>query len=178
MAEPCRIARDGPQGMILLRGDTGSGAIAAAVQGATGAPVPGVRRVTEGERGRALWFSPDELLLLVPHGEAAGLAAAITDRLRGEHVLAADVSDARVLFRLDGTGVREVLAKGAPVDLSPRAFGPGDLRRTRLGQVAVAFWCTGQDGFALLCFRSVADFVEDWLRLAAAPGGGVGWYPG
>jgi sarcosine oxidase subunit gamma len=63
-----------------------------------------------------------------------------------------------------------VLASGAPVDLAPAAFGPGDLRRTRLGQVAAAFWIPEPEVFDLACFRSVADFVTDWLANAARSG--------
>ena len=80
------------------------------------------------------------------------------------------MSDARAVFRLDGPGAREVLAKGAPVDLAPAAFGPGDFRRTRLGQVAAAFWMPEPEVFDLMCFRSVAGFVADWLATAARPG--------
>lgn len=92
------------------------------------------------------------------------------------HHLSADVSDVRSLFRIEGRGAREVLAKGAPVDLAIDKFGPGDFRRTRLGQVAVAFWMTGDDAFSLVCFRSVEEFVGRWLQLAARPGSQVGYY--
>ena len=54
------------------------------------------------------------------------------------------------------------------MDLSPAGFGPGEIRRTRLGQVAAAFWLTGEDAFELVCFRSVGGFVHDWLNTAAA----------
>ena len=86
-----------------------------------------------------------------------------------------DVSDARALFRIDGPGAREVLAKGAPVDLSPAAFGPGDFRRTRLGQVACAFWTPDGTSFELVCFRSVAAYVFGLLENAAKPGSEVGY---
>ncbi len=162
-----------------LAGQSHGGAIRIAVAEATGMvglradlatlpfPVPPVRRVIVGAQGPVLWMAPDELLLLCPPADAPALAAALD-----AHGLAADVSDARVLFRLTGADadVRAVLAKGAPVDLDPHAFGPGDLRRTRLGQVAVAFWCEGDGAFALLAARSVADYVFAWLCVAARPG--------
>ncbi|WP_118134861.1 sarcosine oxidase subunit gamma [Oceanicella sp. SM1341] len=170
------IEEAGPTGMVTLRGTLRSGAILSAVQGAVGLRVPEVRRAESGPRGSVLWMSPDELMLICEAGEAAGIAAGITERLAGEHFLALDLSSARSRFRISGAGAREVLAKGAPVDLAPRAFGPGDLRRTRLGSVAVAFWCTGPDMFELICFRSVADHVYEWLCLAARPGGRVHLY--
>ncbi|HEU0221194.1 MAG TPA: sarcosine oxidase subunit gamma family protein [Paracoccaceae bacterium] len=176
MPDALRIEESAPAGMITLKGDLDLAALAAAVERTTGAPVPHVRRFTLGERGRALWMAPDELLLIVPQGEVAAAIAVIAEALQGEHHLAADVSDARVRFLIAGPGAREVLAKGAPVDLAPQAFGPGDLRRTRVGQVAAAFWCTAPEEFELVCFRSVATYMHDWLATAARPGGQVGFF--
>ncbi|MHA1127411.1 MAG: sarcosine oxidase subunit gamma, partial [Alphaproteobacteria bacterium] len=73
-------------------------------------------------------------------------------------------------FLIERQGAREVLAKGAPVDLSPEAFGTGDLRRSRIGQLAAAFWMTGDESFELVCFRSVGAFMFDWLSNAAREG--------
>ena len=66
-----------------------------------------------------------------------------------------------------------MLAKGAPADLSRAAFGPGDFRRTRLGQIAAAFWQVegaGTETFELICFRSVAAHAFYWLGAAARKG--------
>ena len=38
-----------------------------------------------------------------------------------------DQSDSRLVLRLSGPRVRDVLAKGVPVDLHPKAFKPGDV---------------------------------------------------
>ena len=79
------------------------------------------------------------------------------------------------MLSVAGQGARELIAKGAPVDMSPQAFGTGDLRRTRIGQVAAAFWL-GDDGFTLVCFRSVGAYVFDWLKASAAEGARPGLY--
>ncbi len=170
MSETPAIARIDPVGMVTLRGDLGAEALRAAVREVTGHAVPDTRRIHGTAAGGVAWMSPDELLILCAPGTAADTAARLSAALGEVHHLAVDVSDARAVFAIDGPGAREVLAKGAPVDLSRTAFGPGDLRRTRLGQIAVAFWMTGEDRFELVCFRSVADFAETWLRTAAAPG--------
>ncbi len=91
-------------------------------------------------------------------------------RLKGEHLLLADVSDARVAFTVTGPSAREVLAKGTPVDLAPGKFEPGVFCRTRIGQVPVAFWMTEDSEFRLLCFRSLERFVHRWLATAADSG--------
>ncbi|MGG7566285.1 sarcosine oxidase subunit gamma [Rhodovulum sp. DZ06] len=172
MSDPVIISGPANRGMISLRADLAKPSVANALEGLFGLPVPGVRRIETGEGGAAAWMSPDELLLLLPEGEdpaeAAAQAAALEKRLGRLHSLMLDLSSARVQFALSGPGAREVLAKGAPVDLRPAAFGPGAFRRTRLGQVAAAFWCAG-DGFGLVCHRSVSDYTAAWLRNAAAP---------
>lgn len=161
--------RRGP-GMVTLRGDLASIPIRETVLAATGVVVPERRRISVSGDHAVAWMSPDELLIFTPPGNGPRLAPALGKALSGVHHLAADVSSARVVFRIAGPGAREVLAKGAPVDLSPSAFGPGDLRRSRLGQVATAFWMLDGETFDLVCFRSIADFTARWLVTAAAPG--------
>ena len=157
-----------PSGMVTLRGDLSSTGLQTAVRSLTGCAMPDLRNITfHGDRAVA-WMSPDELMLFVAaREEAAGVAADLAMALKDRHHLAVDVSDARAVFRLTGPGARAVLAKGAPVDLAPGAFGPGDFRRTRLGQVAAAFWMVEDDVFDLMCFRSVGGFAREWLDNAA-----------
>jgi len=170
------VAEQGPRGMITLRGDLASAAVKNAATGVAGVDFPGQRECrVVGERGLA-WMSPDELLVLLPYAEAPAAVATMTEAMAGEHSLAVDVSDARAVFRIEGPGAREVLAKLAPVDLSPAAFAPGTIRRTRLAQVPAAFWMTGDEAFELVCFRSVAQYVFDLLKGAATPGGEVGYF--
>ena len=57
--------------------------------------------------------------------------------------------------------------KLAPVDLANIA--PGEIRRTRVAQVAAAFW-KDADGFTLVSFRSVAGYVMGLLEHASQPG--------
>lgn len=165
-----RVERVTGTGMITVRGDLTSGPMREAVQAATGLALPETRGVVVGEGHAVAWMSPDELLVLCDAEEVADKVAAIGQALTGTHHLVVDVSDARAHFRLTGAGAREVLAKGAPVDLSKAAFGPGQIRRTRLGQVAVAFWMSDEDQFDLVCFCSVNAFVFKWLSTAARAG--------
>ncbi len=156
------------RGMVTLRGDLSSTAVAGAVKQAVGSEMPDIRKATDS----ALWMSPDELLLLMPYGEAGAAVEKISNALSGEHHLALDVSDARTLFRLEGTAAREVLAKGAPVDLSRDKFGKGDLRRTRISHIAAAFWQSAAepDVFEIICFRSYATYLWEWLEESSHEG--------
>lgn len=166
----------GPRGMITLRGDLTSAAMKKAVKAVTGTDVPGLREIlTQGEQAVA-WMSPDELLVILPHGETAAAIPALEKALGKVHALVVEVSDARAVFRIEGTGVRDVMAKLVPVDLHPDVFGPGAIRRTHCAQVPAAIWMTAPDAFELVCFRSVARYVFDALCAAAAEGGEVGLY--
>lgn len=165
--------------MITLRGDLDSPAIVAALRDGLGVAVPAPRRIAQGDAGVAAWMSPDELLLMPGQGGAVAALADLRARLAGQHFLAEDVSDARAVFDLTGedAALREVLAKLSPADLSPAAFGPGDICRTRLAQAAAGIWCPAPGHLRLVCFRSVAVYMSGLLENAAAAGGQVDFYP-
>ena len=155
-------------GMITIRCDLG--ASGPAVAKAAGVALPEPLRVTRSGDRALLWMSPDELLLLSPPEDVADLTSALETALGGDHHLVADVTDARIRVTLSGTGWREVLAKGSPVDLSPGAFPAGVIRRTRLGQIAVAIWSEAEGSADVLAFRSQSAFLVQWLTNAARPG--------
>ncbi len=163
-----RITEAGLQGMITLRGDLATGAIAKAVKAATGCALPAQRAIVTKGTASAAWMSPDELLLLVPYTEAEATAAALSAALAGDHVLIANVSDARALFRISGVKADQVLAKLCPVDFA--RLPAGELRRTRAAQVAAAIWRSAPDELSLICFRSVAGYVFDLLAISAREG--------
>ena len=96
--------------------------------------------------------------------------AALVTALKGHHALVADMSDARRLFHLTGpdAALRDTLARLCPVDM--RAFQLGEIRRTRLAQIAAAFWMGEEGRLDLICFRSVAQYAEDLLSDAAGKG--------
>jgi sarcosine oxidase subunit gamma len=163
-----------PLGQVSLRGDLAHPRLRAAVEALTGGPVPDRLRI-EGTSARgAAWMSPDELLLFLPRDEVGPALQRLTSELDGTHHLALDVSDLRMVLRIEGEGAREVLAKLCPADLHPDSFGPGHFRRTRLGQVAAGLWLEGK-GACIVCFRSVADYAFLLLRQSARDGG-VGYF--
>ncbi len=170
------VAETGLLGMVTIRGDLGT--IGRAVADATGLGVPDTLRIVEDGPRALAWMSPDELMLFCPHDEAAALAARLSEALAAEHALVADVSDARAGFTLEGgeAVLREVLSKLTPADLRPQSFPPGMIRRTRLGQVAAAFWIAGDGTLRVICFRSVADYVRGLLCHAAHPASAVGHF--
>lgn len=171
-----KVEEMGLRGMITVRGNLKSAKLKKAVKAASGAAVPGTRAASvTGEMGVA-WMSPDELLVMVPYVEVDAKLAAMHKALDGEHALAVNVSDARAVFQISGRNVRDVMAKLSPVDMAPGAFEPGMFRRTRMAQVAAAFWMVDAETIQIVCFRSVALYVFNLLKDAAEPGSEVGYF--
>lgn len=160
------IREIGPPGMISLRVKSDVPGLADAF-GALGLTLPEPRRITVTGDKAAGWMSPDEYLLILPYAEVTAAMASLSDSLTGQHHLAANVSDARAVFRIEGAKADQVLRKLCPADLD--RLEPGELRRTRAAQVAAAFW-QQENGFTLVCFRSVAGYVMGLLQNAAQPG--------
>ncbi len=162
-----QITETGLRGMITLKGDLSATKLKNIAKKVSGVDMPEKRGANiKGDNGLC-WMAPDELLILCPHMDAPTIVTQIDKALKGTHYLAVNVSDARAVFRVDGQGAREVLAKLTPADLHPDSFGPGEIRRTRLAQVPAAFWMTGPQTFEIVCFRSVAQYVFDLLSNAA-----------
>ena len=157
----------GPLGMISLRVKPGVAGLDRAIREVVGTGVPAQRRIEVlGDRAVA-WMSPDELLLILPYGDTGTAMATIGSMLAGQHHLAAVVSDARAVFRIEGAKADQVIAKLCPVDMDRLA--EGEVRRTRAAQVAAAFWRQGE-GVTLVCFRSVAPYVMGLLKHSAMVG--------
>lgn len=171
-----KVEETGLRGMVTVRGDLASKAMAKALKDVIGADVPGQRQIVEGDKGKVAWMSPDELLVICAHEGADEIVAALNTALQGEHALVVNVSDARAVFRVSGAHAREVLAKLSPVDLAPGVFEAGMMRRTRLAQVAAAFWMNEDGSFEIICFRSVAQYVFDLLCVASVGGSEVGFF--
>ena len=92
-------------------------------------------------------------------------------RLRARAGLAsiADQSDGRVVLRLRGDRVRQVLAKGVPLDLHPRRFKVGDVASTLVAHVGVQIeQLDDQPTFQLMASRSLAGSLWSWLTKSAA----------
>ncbi len=164
------VTEAGVTGMITIRADLGSAALAAAL-GGLGLSVPSPRGITQAGDKLLAWMSPDELLLACDYGAAPGIAESLSAALSGEHALVVVVSDARARFTISGPKADEVLMKIAPVDVA--TLPAGRMHRTRAAQVAAAVWRSGPDEISLVCFRSVAGYVMGLLEVSARKGGEI-----
>jgi sarcosine oxidase subunit gamma len=161
------IREIGPLGMISLRAKPDVAGLAAAIRGVTGTDIPAPRRIAVQGDCAAGWMSPDEYLLILPYADTGAAMVKLAGALAGQHHLAAVVSDARAVFRIEGDRADQVIRKLCPVDMDRLA--EGELRRTRAAQVAAAFWRQG-NGFTLVCFRSTAAYVMGLLSHSAQSG--------
>ncbi len=168
------IREMGVQGMITLRADLG--AVAKPVQKLTGAAMPGPRAMTMGTGCQLAWMSPDEVMILCDHAMADTMVADLGAALAGLHHLVVNVSDARAMFSVAGAHgpLCDVISKITPADIG--ALAMGEMRRTRLQQVAGAIWFETETEARVICFRSVARYVFDLLSVSAQPSGAVGYH--
>ena len=95
-------------------------------------------RLGEQEPGQRALARPRPVAADLPAGRhAASSSAACARRSSGSHHALTDVSDGLVTFTLAGPSARDVLAKGCPLDLHPRAFTPGSCARSLLAKADV-----------------------------------------
>ena len=83
-----------------------------------------------------------------------------------------DQSGGYVVFRVGGPAIRDVLAKGFPIDLHERAFPPGAAATTMVAHVGAIIWRNddqdGQPCFDIAVFRSLSRSFWRWFSDAAA----------
>ncbi|MFQ5954456.1 MAG: sarcosine oxidase subunit gamma [Kiloniellales bacterium] len=176
------LAELAPRGLIDLRGDPDDDAFRAAAArvlgvalpvqpntSAAGAGLPSPKRSSGfAQAGVTLfWLGPDEWLIAAPSERAAGLVAGLGEALQGRHHAVVDLSSARATIAVAGARARDVLAKGCPLDLHPRAFKPGDCAQSHYAKASVLL-CQADDAptYHLTVARSFAEYL--WLRLEDA----------
>ncbi len=169
------ISEVSDRGMIDLRGELSDRKFAAAAKKVLGIDLPVKPRTstTHGDLS-ILWLSVDQWLVCCPRAKIQDVLGELREALTDIHSLAVDLSDARAIIRLQGNGAREILMKGAPVNLLSTEIVAGTVRRLRYGEIAAMVHIVDErpDTIDLYIFRSYAEFAWDWLvetgRRAAA----------
>jgi methylglutamate dehydrogenase subunit D len=118
-----------------------------------------------------MWAGPGRWLAGTSAQTGASLEAMLRDELSGVASVI-NQTDGRCVFRISGSSVREVLAKGIPIDLDPRVFGPGDTALTLVGHINVHLWQVDRTpSYEFAVPRSFAASFCEWLFAAAASHG-------
>ena len=119
-------------------------------------------------RNAILWLGPDEWLIVTPVGEQGAMETALGAALAGQHVSVVDTTDARTMIRIHGAHARDVLMKGCPLDLHPRAFGPGQCAQTIIAKADVLIHQRDDaPTYDIYVLCSFARYLWDWLVDAA-----------
>ena len=148
-----QIFREAGIGMITVRLNFDDQTLKRKLRHSLGISIPSVRHIEATTDTVLGWMSPDELLYFCASADVDNRLNLLRDSLSSDHSLVLDVSDARVVFSLEGDKVREVIAKLAPIDTDPTSLELGEIRRTRFSQVAVAVWLTAENSAKVICFR-------------------------
>ncbi|MFC9679826.1 sarcosine oxidase subunit gamma [Streptomyces sp. NPDC056948] len=111
----------------------------------------------------AVWLGPDEWLV-ISRADGTAVTAELREALGGDPGSVVDVSANRTTLELRGPSARQVLEKGCPLDLHPRAFGPGQAVSTTVGPVAVLLrQIDDAPVYHLHPRSSFADHLGRWL---------------
>ncbi len=137
-------------------------ALSAAIERAFGVPLPFTPRFASGGGVSFIWSGPGHWLI-----ECADTAIGMDDVLTSVAGLASvfEQTDSRVVLELSGPRVRDVLAKGMPVDLHPASFQFGDVAVTSASHIGVQLWqCAASPAYRIAVARSF--FESFWHALA------------
>ncbi|MBT7248131.1 MAG: hypothetical protein HN877_02810 [Rhodospirillaceae bacterium] len=159
-------------GMINLRGEPADPDFAPAVKKAVGVALPdGINRSSGKPLSiHILALGPDEWLIVCPPGTEDSIFGKMTKAMKPLHAAVTMSSEARTVIQLAGTDARNGLAKGCPLDLHPRAFGPGQCAQSILGRADILIHQTGSNAgssdasYDLFVLRSFAEYVWTWLE--------------
>ena len=128
---------------------------------AIGLPLPmSVGETRDSGDTRVLWLGPDRWLVVsaAPLDLTALTAVAAVN----------DVGAGRLVLRVSGRRVHDLLAAGCPLDLDPVAFKPGQCAQTLMARLSVTLDCVEPDAFDLYVSRSHAIYFWEWLTGVAA----------
>jgi methylglutamate dehydrogenase subunit D len=115
-----------------------------------------------------VWAGPGQWLAVADRQQGRDLETELKPLLNGLASVV-DQSDGRVIVRMSGKLARDVLAKGVPIDLDPRAFKPGDAAITHASHIGIMIWQIDErPAYELAMFRSYADSFAHWLAESAA----------
>lgn len=157
-------------GHINLRGDAGDPRFVAAVAGIVGTGLPIVpNTVSRGGDNVVCWLGPDEWLIMTPPGREDPIARGLRAALGGFFAAVTEVSGGQTVLQLRGDAARDLLAKGCPLDLHPRAFGVDRCAQSHLAKAPILVRQVDEaPSFEIVVRRSFADYLWVWLEDAAS----------
>jgi methylglutamate dehydrogenase subunit D len=180
IAVPGRFGKPGGEPGIVLSELTGLGlatvacrkgqaaALNAAVREAYGVDLPASSRVAQGSKLNFIGYGPGQWLAVSQSLANEALACDLSAKLQGLASIS-DQSGGRTVLRLSGSRARDVLAKGLPIDLDPRAFPLGSAATSAISHIGVQLWLLDDTrSYDIVIFRSLTESFWRWLTASAA----------
>ncbi len=157
-------------GHVNLRGNPGDAQFVAAVARVVGAAVPTTpNTITHGDDNVVYWLGPDEWLIVTPTEREAVIARELRAALAGLFVAVTEISGGQTVLVLRGDAVRDLLAKGCPLDLHSRVVGVGRCAQSHLAKAPILIRQVDEmPAFEIVVRRSFADYLWTWLEDAAS----------
>jgi sarcosine oxidase subunit gamma len=135
---------------------------------AYGVELPDSSRVARGSKVSFVGYGPGQWLAVSEQLASEALARDLGERLKGLASIS-DQSGGRTVIRISGPRASDVLAKGLPIDLDPRAFPLGSAATSTISLMGVQLWQTGDTrSYDVAIFRSVSQSFWRWLTASAA----------
>ena len=143
-------------------------ALSAAVRKAYGVDLPASSRVAPGAAVSFIGYGPEQWLAVSEALAKEALAGELAAKLQGLASVS-DQSGGRTVLRVSGNRARDVLAKGLPLDLDPRAFPLGSAATSAISHIGVQLWQADDTrSYDLAIFRSLSESFWRWLTASAA----------
>ena len=138
------------------------------VREAYGVDLPQTSRVVVGRDVSFVGYGPGQWLAVSETLASEALARDLAERLKGLASIS-DQSSGRTVIRVSGTRARDVLAKGLPIDLDPRAFPLGSAATSTISLMGVQLWQADDTrSYDIAVFRSLSESFWRWLAASAA----------
>jgi heterotetrameric sarcosine oxidase gamma subunit len=180
IAVPGRYVKDEGEPSVVITELTGLGlatvacrkgrpsALGAAVRKAYGVDLPASSRVAQGAAVSFIGYGPGQWLAVSEALSNEALAGDLAAKLQGLASVS-DQSGGRTVLRIGGNRARDVLAKGLPIDLDPRAFPLGSAATSAISHIGVQLWQADDTrSYDLAIFRSLSESFWRWLTASAA----------
>jgi methylglutamate dehydrogenase subunit D len=143
-------------------------ALSAAVGKAYSVDLPASSRVAQGAAVRFIGYGPGQWLAVSEALANEALASELAAKLQGLASVS-DQSGGRTVLRVSGNRARDVLAKGLPLDLDPRAFPLGSAATSAISHIGLQLWQADDTrSYDIAIFRSLSESFWRWLTASAA----------
>lgn len=116
----------------------------------------------------ALWYGPNEWLLITEQGAELELIADLKAVIEGSFSSVTDISGGNTILIISGEKAQELLEKGTPLDLHASVFGEGQCAQTVLAKANMTIFQPAETlAYTVVIRRSFSDYLGTWMIDAA-----------